>query len=107
MAVIHEGNPQALQSAIRERFSARHVDDVAKEVGLTHFLKSNVIVVVSTGDISAEARRYANRVMADSNLCIVMVDRNDLTSIRAKPTAIIDVFNREARHAMVLKKLDL
>ena len=26
------------------------LDDVAKEVGLTHFLKSNVIVMVSTGD---------------------------------------------------------
>lgn len=29
------------------------LDDVAKEVGLTHFLKSNVIVMVSTGDIGA------------------------------------------------------
>src|SRR6185437_3254922 len=50
------------------------LDDVAKEVGLTHLLKSNVIVMVSTGDIGSEARRYANRVMIDSNLCVVMVD---------------------------------
>lgn len=83
------------------------LDDVAKEVGLTHFLKSNVIVVVSTGEIGAEARRYANRVMADSNLCIVMVDRSDLMAIRSNPTTVIDVFNREARHAMTLKKLEL
>ena len=41
------------------------LDDVAKEVGLTHFLKSTVIVMISTGDIGAEARRYANRIMAD------------------------------------------
>src|SRR5439155_6996871 len=53
------------------------LDDVAKEVGLTHFLKSNVIVIVSTGQIGPEARRYANKVMTDSNLCIVMVDKDD------------------------------
>jgi site-specific DNA-methyltransferase (cytosine-N4-specific) len=56
------------------------LDDVAKEVGLTHFLKSNVIVMVSTGDIGTEARRYANKIMADSNLCIVMID-----PVRGKP----------------------
>ena len=38
------------------------LDDVAKEVGLTHFLKSNVIVIVSTGDVGTETRRYANKV---------------------------------------------
>ena len=44
------------------------LDDVAKEVGLTHFLKSNVIVMVSTGDIGGDARRFANKVMQESNL---------------------------------------
>lgn len=83
------------------------LDDVAKEVGLTHVLKSNVIVMVTTGDIGAEARKYANKIMVDSNLCIVMVNGDDLDAIEAKPYAIIDVFNREARHAMKLKALDL
>ena len=83
------------------------LDDVAKEVGLTHFLKSNVIVMVSTGDIGPEARRYANKIMSDSNLCIVMVDRSDLALIDARASAILDVFMREARHAMDLKKLEL
>ncbi len=83
------------------------LDDVAKEVGLTHFLKSNVIVIVSTGEIGAEARRYANKVMTDSNLCLVMVDSGDLSQIEKRPAAILDVFNREAGHAMDLKKLNL
>lgn len=82
------------------------LDDVAKEVGLTHVLKSNAVVMVSTGRISEDARRYANRIMADSNLCIVMVDGGDLAVIEARPAAIVDVFTREARHAMDLKKLD-
>ena len=83
------------------------LDDVAKEVGLTHFLKSNAIVMVTTGKIGVEARRYANRIMADSNLCIIMVDGADLARIEIRPAAVVDVFNREARHAMELKSLEL
>ena len=81
------------------------LDDVAKEVGLTHFLRSNAIVMVSTGEIGGEARRYANKIMAVSNLCVVMVDGADLERIEARPGAIVEVFTREARHAMDLKKL--
>lgn len=83
------------------------LDDVCKEVGLTHFLKSNVIVVVSTGEIGPEARRYANKIMTDSNLCIVLIDRADLFEIRKRPSHIVDAFNREARTTMALKKLNL
>lgn len=83
------------------------LDDLAKEIGLVNLLKSNVIVMVSTGDIGAEARRYANKVMAETNLCIVMIDRIDLNEIRSNPTNVVDAFNREARHAMALKQLDL
>ena len=83
------------------------LDDVAKEVGLTHFLKSSAIVMISTGEIGAEARRYANKIMADSNLCVVMIDGTDLTLIENFPARIVDVFTREAHHAMDLKKLEL
>ena len=83
------------------------LDDVAKEVGLTHFLKSNAIVVVTTGQVGAEARRYANRIMADSNLAVVMLDGRDLASIGESPARIVRAFEREARHAMNLKKLDI
>lgn len=82
------------------------LDDVAKEVGLSHLLKSNVIVMVSTGVIGNEARRYGNKIMTESNLCIAMVDGADLDLIEARPAAIVDVLSREARHAMDLKKLD-
>ncbi|MCX6359791.1 MAG: restriction endonuclease [Armatimonadetes bacterium] len=86
--------------------SAVALDDVAKEVGLTHMLKSNAIVIVSTGKIGPEARRYANSVMGTTNLCIVMLDGHDLDGIRADPTAIMDVLNREASSAMALKRLE-
>lgn len=83
------------------------LDDVAKEVGLTHFLKSTVIVMVTTGDIGTEARRYANKIMADSNLAIVMIDKTDLEAITANAAYIVDAFRREAEHAMALKRIDL
>ena len=62
--------------------------------------------MVSTGDIGGEARRYSNKIMADSNLCIVMMDKLDLAKIEARPAAIVDVFTREAEHAMDLKRLE-
>ena len=83
------------------------LDDVAKEVGLTHFLKSNAVVLVTTGTVGAEARRYANKIMVDSNLAVVMLDGADLKTIAETPARIIRVFNREARHAMKLKKLEI
>lgn len=83
------------------------LDDVAKEVGLTHFLKSTVIVMVTTGDIGTEARRYANKIMADSNLAVVMIDKTDLEAITANAAYIVDAFRREAEHAMALKRIDL
>jgi len=83
------------------------LDDVAKEVGLTHLLKSNIIVMVTTGDIGTEARSYANKIMTDSNLGIVMVNGADLARIEKHAAAIVEVFNREARHAMKLKKLEI
>jgi site-specific DNA-methyltransferase (cytosine-N4-specific) len=70
-------------------------------------LKSNVIVVVSTGEIGSGAKGYANKVMGDSNLSIVLINGDDLKAIEANPAAIVDVFNREAAHAMKLKALDL
>jgi site-specific DNA-methyltransferase (cytosine-N4-specific) len=83
------------------------LDDVAKEVGLTHFLKSNVIVIVSTGKIGATARNYANKVMSDSNLAIAMIDHTDIKAIVENPSFIIEVLTSEAKHAMKLKKIEI
>jgi site-specific DNA-methyltransferase (cytosine-N4-specific) len=83
------------------------LDDVAKEVGLTFQLKSNVVVVVSTGNIGGEARKYAQQVMKTTNLNVVLLDSNDLQKIADNPTYIVDALNREAQRAMEIKKLEL
>lgn len=80
------------------------LDDIAKEVGLTHALKSNIIVMISTGEIDPQARSYANKIMQNTNLSVIMVDRVDIQAIEQNPTVIVDIFNREAKHAMKLKK---
>lgn len=83
------------------------LDDVAKEVGLTHQLKSNVIMVVSTGSIGEEARKFAHHVMNTTNLDIILVDRTDLDKIKQNPMHISIVLDREAKRAMQIKKLEI
>lgn len=83
------------------------VDDVAKEVGLTYLLKSNVIVMISTGNIEDAARLYADKVMRASNLCIVMLDGMDLDEISADPMHIKQTFSRETQRAKGLRSLNI
>jgi site-specific DNA-methyltransferase (cytosine-N4-specific) len=83
------------------------VDDVAKEVGLTYYLLSNVIVMLTRGIIGIDARRYSSDVMRKTNLAIVLIDGSDTAEIVANPLAIFDVLEREAANALELKPLDI
>jgi hypothetical protein len=83
------------------------LDDVAKEVGLTFRLRSNVVMIVSTGSVGGEARKYSQDIMRTTNLNIVLFDRIDLKTISDNPTYIANVLNREAQEAMRIKKLEL
>ena len=60
---------------------------------------------MTTGRISAPARKYANEIMKTSNLNILMIDGRDLSWITDNPPAVVDVFSREAEHAMEIKVL--
>jgi len=82
------------------------LDDVAKEVGLTFQMKSTVVMIVSTGSIGTEAKKYAQDVMRQTNLNIVFVDGRDLGVIAKEPVRILDVLSREAKKAMEIKKLE-
>lgn len=83
------------------------LDDVAKEVGLTHFLKANVILVVTTGKIGAAARKFADKIMVDSNLCIALLDGEALERIADEPAHLVDALTFQAKHAQRLKILDI
>jgi len=81
--------------------------DIAKEVGLTFDLKSNAIMIVTTGKIGKPARDYATRVMQGTNLHIILIERRDLAQLRLQPTAIVSILDREAKNAMRLKELKI
>ncbi|MFQ3651484.1 MAG: hypothetical protein SNJ75_14250 [Gemmataceae bacterium] len=81
------------------------LDDLAKEVGLSVLLRSTVLVMISTGEISSETRRYANQVMRDTPLSILLVDRADLERLCRSPVGLVELLQREASHAAQVKKL--
>lgn len=79
------------------------LDQIAKEVGLSHVLRTNAIVIMTTGTVSDAAREYANQIMRAMNLCIVIVEGSDIDAIIAEPTKILDIFNRESLNAKHIK----
>lgn len=81
--------------------------DVAKEVGLALRLKSNVVMVVSTGRFSRQAEVYARDVMEDTNYHMILLSGTDLKILRDDPAAITGLLAREARNAMLIKRASL
>ena len=79
------------------------LDQIAKEVGLSHVLRTNAIVIMTTGAVSETAREYANQIMRAMNLCIIIVEGSDIDAIIAEPTKILDIFNRESLNAKHIK----
>lgn len=79
------------------------LDQVAKEVGLSHVLKTNAIVIMTTGTISEKARAYATAIMKTMNLCIIMLEGKDVDIIIEEPTRILSIFNRESLNAKQIK----
>jgi len=87
--------------------SAVRLDDVAKEVGLAQALNSNVVMVVSTGRFTEDARQFARFMMEKTNLQIILLDQRDLATLESQPTDIVVILRREAENAMQLKKHQL
>lgn len=83
------------------------LDDVAKEVGLAFHLKSNVIMVVTAGQFSKDARGYVNAMMQTTNLNVILLDRSDLSLLSGDPTRIVELLDREARHAVDIKRIEV
>lgn len=90
---------------IQCKIGAATLEDVAKEVGLTAYLLSNVIVVVTARGFTRDTRAYADQVMRHSNLQIVLLDRRHLDEIVKNPARLVDLLAEQARHAMTLKRL--
>lgn len=81
------------------------LEDIAKEVGLSIQLKSNVILVVTTGQLSRDAFIYADDVMQNTHLNIITLDKRDLSILTESPLTIVEILNKKARRVMELKPL--
>ena len=80
------------------------LDDVAKEVGVAQVIKSNVILIVTTGRIGRAAREFAEQVMRETNLYIALLDGNHLRLLRDAPIEIADILSVQAEGAMTIKR---
>ncbi len=81
------------------------LEDIAKEVGLSLQLKSNVILMVTTGRFSRDALGYADEMMQLTHLNIVTLDHRDLRVLTESPLKIVEILNKKARKVMELKQL--
>lgn len=81
------------------------LEDIAKEVGLSLQLKSNVIFMVTAGRYSRDALIYADDMMQITHLNIITLDNHDLSILTKSPLAIVDILNKKARRVMELKVL--
>lgn len=80
------------------------LDDVAKQVGLTDFLKSNVIVIVSTGEIMPQALAYVDLIRGKLPINICCLGGGDLRDLLASPTRVVDLLSLQAPLALCPKK---
>lgn len=80
------------------------LEDIAKEVGIAQLTKANVILIVTTGKIGQAARRFAESVMRETALYIVLLDGKDLKRLQQTPADIVEIFSTQAVGAMQLKR---
>lgn len=80
------------------------LDDIAKEVGLAQVIKSNVILIVTTGKVGPVARQFAEQVMSETNLYVALIDGVNLAKLRDNPAEIVNIMNLQAEGAMSIKR---
>lgn len=83
------------------------LEDIAKEVGLAAIIKSNVIMVVTTGTIGPAARRFASEVMKETNHQVVLVQKEHLLRLKSDPSEIAEILRDQSETAMTLKRSQL
>jgi hypothetical protein len=82
------------------------LDDVAKEVGVAlGQLKSNVVMVITTGRLVKDARTFAEDTMRSTHLNIIAIERRDLAILVDSPPRIAALLNEKARQVMETKAL--
>lgn len=80
------------------------LEDIAKELGLAQIIKTNVIMIVTTGRIGDAARIFAERITSDTNYQVILIHGAHLKRIKTDPTIISDILRSQSEIAMTLKR---
>jgi hypothetical protein len=79
------------------------LDDVAKEVGLTHLLKGNVILIAGADEVGQEALAYVASIRGKLPLAVCFLNTGDLRAISESPACIVDRLLSQAPHSCCRK----
>jgi site-specific DNA-methyltransferase (cytosine-N4-specific) len=83
------------------------VDVLAKEIGITFVTGADVVMVVTTGQFTRDALQYASRMMEVSRYYMILLQKEDIESIKEDKTYIIKILDKQARRVFAKKELEL
>jgi hypothetical protein len=80
------------------------LEDIAKELGLAQIIRTNVIMIVTTGTIGKKALEFAERIMRDTNHQVILINKTHLQKIKDDPTSFVQILKSQSEAAMTLKR---
>lgn len=83
------------------------VEVLAKEVGMTFVTGADVVMIVTTGEFTRDAFQYAYRMMEVSRYYMVLIQKEDIESIKQDRTNIIKILDKRARRVFAKKELGM
>lgn len=86
-----------------DRIRTKHV---AKEVGLSRMLQTNVILMIGRSGVVPDARRFAKRIMRDQNLTILFLTGADLDEMDERPSHLTDTLASQTSQIQRLKSIN-
>jgi len=99
-AMLHSSRLIYSRWQVQCKASNISLEAIAKEVGMNAVTLANVILVVGTGNATESAHKYRDRIVANSNLNIIILEGKHLDAIIHDKMALIEILNSQARDAM-------
>lgn len=89
--------------------NARQVDmgGIAAAVGRSVSFNPSIVLSVTTGRFTQQARYYTTRAMQLTNLQILLIDAHDLGAIASDESAIKHILSRETGQARTAKEMQV
>lgn len=82
-------------------------EDLAKEVGVATTMRSNVILLISTGEIGNAVRNFAKKVMENTAIYVILLSGKELHAIATDQATLVQILNQQAEKAMIVKRMQL